>query len=224
MGHGGDRALLVAGLTFASAAPSATAQPVDTQPPPPAPGAQPQTAPSLTQNTVDRHGLVVLAGFIASDGSTFPRLDVILPVPLAAAPRLRIGVNIDYAHASAALPDGTDIDAYGLVVVPSAYYDWRLPIATTAGDFVVSTEGGVGIERLWLKVDQAFMPGSYKTYDVGVLRMAAAAQFRAHNGLVVSVQPLGFDVPLTSVSSANGTGLSTKTAWEGALLCGYQFP
>ncbi len=130
-----------------------------------------------------------------------------------------------YDHESASAPDGPAVDAYSFSIGPNAYYDWRLPISTTAGDFVVSIEGGVIGGRAWIKIDQPFMPGSWERITAFGLRFASALQFRAHGGLVVSFQPLGVDIPLNHPTLMGNTMLTVTsgTAWEGALLCGYQF-
>ncbi len=181
-------------------------------------------ARSSYEHTVDRHGLVVLAGIVANDASTIPRVDVILPVPLADAPQLRFGLSLGYDHISASAPDGTAADSYSGAIYPTAYYDWRLPIVTSAGDFVGSVEGGFGLAIARLKIDEPFMPGTYKTLTAVAFRAAGSIQFRAHNGFVVSVQPLGIEVPVTTPDSPDPKFMvKASTQWEGALLCGYQF-
>lgn len=178
----------------------------------------------LSEHTVDRHGLVLLAGFVTDGNNGAPRIDLILPMPLASAPQFRVGLSAQYDHASAEIPD-LAISAYAVAVGAKALYDWRLPIATYAGDFVVSVEGGPFLARVWLKIDEPYMPGDYEGMTGLGLNLAASVQYRAHSGLIVSVQPLGLNVPIANTEPSN-TGDVTFTAdteWEGALLCGYQF-
>jgi len=178
----------------------------------------------LSEHTVDRDGLVLLGGVVTDGDNGALRVDVIKPMPLDSAPDFRVGISAEYDHSSVEIPD-LAISGYAFALSLKALYDWRLPIATNAGDFVVSIEGGPFLAQVWLKIDQPYMPGEYERMTGVGLSMAAAIQYRGHNGLVVSLQPLGLNVPIANTEPGN-TGAVTFTSdteWEGALLCGYQF-
>jgi len=179
----------------------------------------------LSTHTVDRSGLVLLGGIANNGDSSSFRLDAILPVPLDGAPRFRVGIVLMFAHASASLPsEGIAVDTYGLSAGANVHYDWRLPVATSLGDLVVSVEGGPFVGNGWAKVDEPFMPGTYDRFTVLALRGATALQLRMHGGFVASLQPIGLVIPLTHPSSSGSMlTVTTKATWEGALLCGYQF-
>lgn len=225
---GGVRGLgLVMGLVVLGAFGRAYAQsPPPAASPAPTPPAQPTPAVvgrPLTEHTVDRHGLVLLGGLSRSGDSSALRIDLVVPVPLASAPQLRIGFTAAYDHSSAQIPD-LSISAYALGGGLYAAYDWRLPIATEAGDFVVSIDGGPDVGRLWLKVEDPSMPGSYDTISAIGLHVAGSLQYRAHGGLVLAVQPLGVAIPIAHTEiDASPFMVTSDVSWVGALLAGYQF-
>jgi len=206
------------------------AQPVADQ----TPSAAPTTSPSAprtgvydgarTRRTVDRSGVRFLGGFTIADGGAAERLDIYVPLHLSGAPRLAVGVvlGFDYTHDS--IPEVIEATAYGFAIYPSVTYDWRLPITSGSGDFLALAEAGVGLGVLRLKIDEPFMPGRYQTLKAYAMRLAGAMQWHAHNGLVVSVQPLGLSIPL-STPEAPGPGweVNSDLAYEFALLAGYQF-
>ena len=201
---------------------------VQADPPPPA-GSTPPAAPGIatqpsTAPTIDRHGPVVLAGITVEDGDTAWRLDGILPVPLAAAPRLRIGLIGGYAHSAAAIPGLLSVDVYGANVTAAAFYDWRLPIVSSAGDLVVSIEGGPSFTRLWLDLAEPPMPASHDTLNVFGLHLAGAFQFRARGGFVGSAQLVGVNIPFNNPKPSDPRwNISTQAKYELAFLAGYQF-
>jgi hypothetical protein len=200
--------------------------PPGTPSPPSATTGQPMPAVvgrPLTEHTVDRHGLVLLGGISRSGDSSALRVDLVVPVPLASAPQLRLGLTAQYDHSSAEIPD-LSISAYGVGGGLYVAYDWRLPIATEAGDFVVSIDGGPDVGRLWLKVEDPSMPGSYDTITAVGLHVAGSLQYRAHGGLVIAVQPLGVAIPIAHTEiDASPFMVTSDVSWVGALLVGYQF-
>lgn len=173
--------------------------------------------------TVDRHGVTLLGGIGFGSDQRWPRVDVLMPMPLAQAPQLRVGVVLTFHHFKLDLP-GIGAETYGLGLYPTATYDWRLPITSSAGDFVMGLDGSLGVGLGRFKIDVPFMPGTFESAWVAILRIAGRAEFRAHTGLVVSFQFLGIGVPLTEPDQPMQGTLTTDIAYELALLAGYQFP
>lgn len=167
---------------------------------------------------------MLLGGITVEDSDTAWRVDAILPVPLEQAPRLRFGLILGYDHNSASIPGLLDAELYGATIAPAAYYDWRLPIVSSAGDFVVSIEGGPSISRIWLKLDEPGMPASNDTLTAIGLHIATAFQFRARGGFVGSAQLFGLNIPLNHPTASDPRWMvSTSAKYELAFMAGYQF-
>ena len=196
-------------------------------PPPAASAPAPAPAPNqslgvygVQRRTADRDGLVFMGGVAFSADSSWWRVDALMPLHVQQAPQLRAGVQLVYDHESAAIPE-LAIEAYLFGIYPTATYDWRLPITSSAGDFVVTAEGGLGLSIARIKIDQPFMPGNFETVQLVSLRVATAFQFRARAGYVISVQPLGVEVPLGDDAPPQ-YNLTTDTIYELAVMAGYQ--
>lgn len=205
--------------TSASAPPAPDATPATS---PPSAPEQPVAAYNNQLRSVDRSGPAVLGGLAFSTDSSWWRVDGLMPLHLPQAPQLRVGVSLAYDHDSAEIPE-LAIDAYAFGVYPTATYDWKLPIASSAGDFVANLEGGLGVFIGRIKIDQPYMPGNYETIWVGAMRLGASAQFRARAGYVISFQPFGVEVPVGEPGGDAKYEAHTETTFEAALLAGYQF-
>jgi hypothetical protein len=209
------------------AAPAPVASPA--LPPTAAPAPAPETPVAVvhhgTERTVDRHGMMLLGGISSgSDSDAVPRVGIAIPIPVADAPALRIGAFVEYSSASASLAGVADLEIYALAVAPTVFYDWKVPIESNLGDFVVDIDGGLVVGAVWMKTpDEPYNPGMYNRVTGTGLRAAGAFQFRAHSGLVVSVEPLGVDIPLNHPSAPPPYTVTTKTSIEFALLAGYLF-
>lgn len=189
------------------------------QPIPPQPV---QVVPPATTRIVDRSGPAFLAGFELVSDSKVGRLDVMVPIPLAGAPHLRAGLELGFFHNAANLPD-LSVEAYAFEIIPTATYDWKLPIRSKAGDFVLTAEGGLGVDITRIKFDEPFMPGTYENLTGYVLQVASAFQFRGTSGLLVSVQYFGLQVPLnTPQPTKSMQRLTSENAYAFALMVGYQ--
>jgi hypothetical protein len=173
--------------------------------------------------TVDRHGVVVLGGIGMGSDLRWPRVDVLVPVPLEKAPQLRVGMVMTFHHFELYLPEA-GAETYGLGMYPTATYDWRLPVKSSAGDFVMGVDGSLGVGYGRFKIDLPFMPGYWESAWVATLRIAGRAEFRARAGWVFSLQYLGINVPLTEPDQPMQGTLTTDIAYELAILAGYQFP
>jgi hypothetical protein len=134
-----------------------------------------------------------------------------------------VGLSGGYDHAQASIPD-LSLEGYAFSLGLLVLYDWRLPIATAAGDFVVSIEGGPTMGRLYFTIDEMGMSSSTTITGVS-LNAAAALQYRAHGGFVASVQPLGLGIPVwhSEIDPMSAVSFSSDIGWQGALMCGYQF-
>lgn len=165
---------------------------------------------------------MLLGGFTTTTDNSAVRFDAIMPVPTPKAPALRLGVEIGYDHEAAAIPE-LAIEAYSAVVAPTVYYDWKLPIRSSAGDFVASIQGGLGLFIARIKLDEPFMPGNFETLHGYCLHFAGALEFRARAGWVVSFQPLGTAVAVGEVDAPANLEITYQTPFELALLAGYQF-
>lgn len=216
-------------------APVAPTSPPETAPeaaapmaPPAAGTAAPVAAPVAVvedethKRTVDRQGIELLAGVIVVNSTAAWRLDGFVPIPAPKAPRLRVGLSTIFQHDSAAIPE-LAIEAYSFGVLPSVAYDWRLPMRSSAGDFVVSAQGGLGVFVARVKIDEPFMPGNYESIRTVAMRMAAAGQFRAKAGWIASLQLLGFIVPLGDADAPARYDVHTGPELELAFMGGYQF-
>lgn len=166
----------------------------------------------------------LLGGFTIADGGSAERLDLYVPLRLHSAPRLAVGVVLGFDYTHEAVPELIEATAYGFSVFPSVSYDWRLPVTSGSGDFVALAEGGIGVGFVRLKIDEPFMPGRYQTLRAWAMRLAGAFQWRARNGLVVSIQPLGLSIPLSTPEAPRPDWkVNSDLAYEFALLAGYQF-
>lgn len=187
----------------------------------------------VTSNTrlVDRHGPTFLAGFAFDGDASAWRLDALLPLRLPRAPALRAGIVFVYGHNGARLPS-LEIDAHGFGVFGAASYDWKLPLRSKSGDFVVQADGGIGVGVARVKIDQAFMPGTFENYHAYAMRLGVAFQYRARAGWVISFQPFALIIPLTDVNDSidnvrlDGVpidvDIKSQAGYELALLAGYQ--
>jgi hypothetical protein len=217
--------------------------PVDSPTPPPAPPplvpAQPEGSPTYfgTQPpppparpigsdgfSVDRHGLMLLGGFQLIDGDRSTYVVLYIPMALPKAPRLKLGVTGQLQYHRDIVP-GDDFVywAYYLQVTPQ--YDWRLPIASSKGDFAIATEAGFGVGQLWARWPEApFMPPGWEHVTGVTIHADAAFQFHAHNGLVASLQPLGFNKPVyVSDPPSPFWTTSTDVVFEMAIAAGYRW-
>lgn len=190
--------------------------------------AQPTTSPpvpdarSAPEPAEPRGGLALLGGVISADDRAW-RVDAFTPIPNTALPRLRLGLEVIYSHAKLETPI-LGVDAYGFLFTPTASYDWRLPISSRLGEFVIQAEGGIGAGLGRIKIDEPYMPGRFDNVFVSTMRIAAAGQFRGYRGLLVSLQPFGLDVPLNHPKSPRPSyHITTGIAYEVAFLAGYQF-
>lgn len=117
---------------------------------------------------------------------------------------------------------GYSLTAYAMSIAAVVQYDWRLGIQSTAGDFLIALDGGPAYGRAWIKIEQNSMPGEWQSLTAISARVAASFQFHAHNGFVLSVQPLGLLIPIWN-SELEDLPTDSDLTWEGALLAGYRF-
>ncbi|HEX5060778.1 MAG TPA: hypothetical protein VFV99_15525 [Kofleriaceae bacterium] len=178
----------------------------------------------LSEHTVDRHGLVLLGGFSTDGDNSAPRVDIFMPMPMESAPQFRIGLSLSYDSDSASIPD-LSVQLYGAGIELLGAYDWRLPIATYSGDFVINVEGGPSVGRIWMKVDMFDMPGEWDSVTGVGLGVASSVQYRAHNGFIASVQPIGIGIPIwhSDPGANNPFTINSDVSWQGALMVGYQW-
>lgn len=177
---------------------------------------------SVADSGASHHGVFVLGGLGLGTDYHWPRVDLLYPLPMPKAPRLRAGVILTYSHAQAEIPE-LAVEAYGFGFYPTATYDWPLPIRSSAGRFVIGVDGSLGAGIARVKIDEPFMPGNFETIWVLTMRIAGRAEFRANAGWVAAFQFLGFDVPLTDPDQPMNGVVTTDVAVELAFLGGYQF-
>jgi hypothetical protein len=219
-----DQAPIVpGGGTIGGTATSApTTAPPPSQPAPVQATPVPEARDRTRARTVDRRGPLVLGGIELAHSEAFWRLDAFKPLPLQSAPHFHVGVIASYAHQRAEIPE-LAIEAYGFDIYPSVFYDWKLPIPTTSGDFVITAEGGLGVAFARIKLDQPFMPGKFETVWATALHLASAAQFRARAGYVLSLQYVGLAIPVGELHAPPQYNLQSDAAYVLAFLAGYQF-
>jgi hypothetical protein len=193
-----------------------------TPPPPPA------TAENIGSDgfTVDRHGIMLLGGFRFTDGDRSQFLVVYFPLSLAAAPRLKLGLTGQLQYQRSILP-GDDLIAWVYYVQPMAQYDWRLPIKTSKGDFAIAAQGGLGVGQIRIQWPAEVTP-SMMTYSehmtVVTIHMDAAFQFHAHNGLVVSLQPIGLTKLINDPDPPSPMWtVNTETVYQFAIAGGFRW-
>jgi hypothetical protein len=204
-------ALVVLGFSVA-----AQAQPAgDASPSPPVPTPTPTTTPPIAPPTtsaaatapsddwtVDRHGLMLLGGFDFVSGERTQFAVLYIPMPLPGAPRFKLGLTGSLQYQQQIVLGGDDLILWAYYLQPMAQYDWRLPIVSSSGDFAIAAEGGLGFGQIWASLPSgAFMPPGWEHVTFYTLSADAAFQFHAHNGFVVSVQPVGFTMPLNRPSA-----------------------
>jgi hypothetical protein len=176
--------------------------------------------------TVDRQGVILLGGFSYVDSDRSQYLEALVPLPLPFARRfklaLRGGFAIEY-HYDFISQESAKL--LGYLLLPALQNDWRLPIESERGDFVVAAEAGVGFGQFWAKLPAApYMPPNWESVSIAVARVATSMQFFAHSGLVVMVQPVGISVPLNEPKPPSPRWtVSAETAFELAIAAGYRF-
>lgn len=185
------------------------------------------TATSTTNGrTVLRRGVAIFGGVEFVQDTSVWRVDAVMPIPVSSAPALRAGLELTYGHESAAASE-LAIDAHSFSLTPSAYYDWRLPIRSSLGDFVFQAGGGVTLSFARVKVDAPYMPGEYESIRAYALRTSGGFQFRARGGWILSI-PIGFTIPVGDPVVAEPlrpytTNSGDDVIFDLALLGGYQF-
>lgn len=175
--------------------------------------------------TVDRDGLMLLGGFDFVSGERTQFAVLYVPIPLEDAPRLKLGLTGSLQYQQQVVLGGDDLILWAYYVQPMAQYDWRLPIVSKSGDFAIAAEGGPGFGQIWAKLPSgAFMPPGWEHITGYTFAADASFQFQAHNGLVVSLQPIGVTVPLNHPSAPDSRWtVSSQTAYVFALGAGYRW-
>jgi hypothetical protein len=227
------RGLRVAAVVAAMSG-AANAQPAG-EAPPAAPSASepapiaPVTSTAVTTPpndwTVDRHGIMLLGGFDFVSGDRTEFAVIYFPIPLADAPRLKLGLTGSLQYQQQVVFGGEDIVVWAFYAQPMAQYDWKLPIVSSSGDFAIAAEGGPGFGQIWAKLPSgAYMPPGWEHVSFYTFGGDVAFQFHAHNGFVVSVQPFGFQVPLNHPSAPDPRwSVTADAAYVIALGAGYRW-
>lgn len=216
---------------------TASAQPAPATPPvpatPPAPVSPPVSAattsapaaPPADDWTVDRHGIMLLGGFEFASGGHTEFGVLYVPIPLPVAPRLKLGITGSVNYQQTFNGDGNDLTLWAYYAQPRIQYDWRLPIISPYGDFAFAAEAGPGFGQVWVKLPSgAFMPPGWEHVSFYSAGGDVALQFQGHSGLVVSVQPVGFSIPLSHPSAPDSRwAVSTDAVYIFSLGAGYRW-
>ncbi len=216
-------------VTVVVASAAAHAQPASEPPPPPPP--PPLAAPAAVVSTpsdewtVDRHGVMLLGGFDFVSGARSQFAVVYVPIPLPGAPRFKLGLTGSLQYQQQVVIGGDDLILWAYYLQPMPQYDWRLPIESKFGDFAIAAEAGPGFGQVWVKLPSgAYMPPGWEHVSFYTFSADAAVQFHAHNGLVVSLQPVGFSVPLNHPSAPDPRWtVSADVAYIISLGAGYRW-
>lgn len=168
---------------------------------------------------------MLLGGFQFANGERSQYGVLYIPLHVPQAPRLKLGITGSLEYHQSYVPDGADLIAWAYYVLAFPQYDWRLPIASSKGDFAIAVEGGFGVGQIWLRWPEApYMPPGWEHVTGMTIHADAAFQFFAHNGFVFSFQPVGFSKPIyVSELPSPAWSVNYDAVFELAIAAGYRW-
>jgi hypothetical protein len=185
----------------------------------------PAAAPELdhpVRHIIQRGGVFLLGGATYLDGAMNGRLDLGVPTPSWAAPRLRLVLVIEGTYESRPMM----VESRTLEVTPTAQYEWHLPFELKSGELLVIASVGLRRSTLWLeRPDEAFYPSTWESADTWAFRGTAGIEYRGTRGLIVSLQPFSVVSPFTEPDPPDPRWMENAptTNIAASLVAGYQF-